>query len=92
MQPIVIIPIFSNNYEYSAIIFMNLIEYDYDITIDSDFDNSIIERLKHYKNYIIIQVDSTFVHINNEKYNISEFSNNFRNIIELIIHKKVLYE
>ena len=47
MQPIVIIPIFFKNYEYSAIIFMNLIEYDYDITIDSDFDNSIIERLKH---------------------------------------------
>jgi hypothetical protein len=85
MQPIVIIPIFPKNYEYSANIFMNLIQYDYDITIDSYFEKSIIDRIKQYDNYLIIQVDSTFVYINNEKNNVSEFSNNFRNIIKEIL-------
>jgi hypothetical protein len=92
MQPIVIIPTLFNNYEYSANIFMNLIQDDYDITIDSDFDKSIIDRIKYYDNYIIIQVDSNNVYINNEKNNISEFSNNFRNIIALLVHRKVLYK
>jgi len=81
MPPIVIIPIFSKNYEFGANIFMNLIQDEYDITIDSDFDNSISDRIDKYNNYVIIQVDSTFVYVNNEKNDISEFSNNFRNIL-----------
>ena len=60
---------------------------EYDITIDSDFDKSIIDRIKYYDNYIIIQIDSNYVYINNEKNNISEFSNNFRNILALFFHK-----
>ena len=87
MQPIVIIPTLSQNYEYGANIFLNLIQYEYDITIDSDFDKSIIDRIKYYDNYIIIQIDSNYVYINNEKNNISEFSNNFRNILALFFHK-----
>lgn len=86
MQPIVIIPTLSQNYEYGANIFLNLIQYEYDITIDSDFDKSIIDRIKYYDNYIIIQIDSNYVYINNEKNNISEFSNNFRNILALFVH------
>jgi hypothetical protein len=88
MQPIVIIPILSQNYEYGANIFLNLIQDEYDITIDSDFDKSTIDRIKCYDKYIIIQIDSNYVYINNEKNNISEFSNNFRNIIALHVHIK----
>jgi hypothetical protein len=89
MQPIVIIPILSKNYEYSANIFMNLIQGDYDITIDSDFNISILDRIKHYPNHIIILIDSNEVYINNKKYSISEFSNNFRNMIANIINSTV---
>ena len=63
MVPIVVIPNKPLNYEYCSDIFFYLMPLNYDITIDSDFDEVVENKLKFYENYFIIKVNDEDVNI-----------------------------
>ena len=63
MFPIAIIPNKPINYEYCGDIFFYLMNLNYDITIDSDFDGLIENKLKFYEKYFIIKVNDNDIDI-----------------------------
>jgi hypothetical protein len=87
MQPIVIIPILPDNYEYGSLIFFHLSNENYDTTIDSNFSSNLEERTIYYNDYNIIKIYTDYISINDININISEFNNNFRNIINKFFSK-----
>jgi len=63
MVPIVVIPNKPINYEYCGDIFFYLMHLNYDITIDSDFDEILENKLKFYEKYFIVKVNDDDVNI-----------------------------
>lgn len=63
MVPIVVIPDKPLNYEYCGDIFFYLMPLNYDITIDSDFDRLLENKLKFYEKYFIIKVNDEDINI-----------------------------
>lgn len=63
MVPIAIIPNNTHNFEYCGDIFLYLMPLNYDITIDSDFDGLLENKLKFYEKYFIIKVNDEDINI-----------------------------
>ena len=76
MIPIAIIPNKQLNYEYCGNIFFYLLPLNYDITIDSDFDGLLENKLKFYEKYFIIQVNDKDINVLYKNENIVLQKNN----------------
>jgi len=63
MIPIAIIANKPLNFEYSGHIFFYLSNCNYDITIDTDFEETLENKLKYYEKYFIIKVNDQDINI-----------------------------
>jgi len=63
MIPIVIISNNPSNFDYCGNLFLYLSNQNYDTSIDSDFNDTVENKLKYYQKYFIIKVNDKDINI-----------------------------